>query len=148
MKFFGSAPLLAAIAFVLAPHGNAVSQELQLFGGQGHDVFLGCFDCSAYDSESICNEYGAGNKYASAGIFNTYGSFGSSYSSSSPWNRYSTSQDVPVLVDKQGGFYGYFTINEFRADAVGFASELAQMHDIADGDLDVVQRLLCAALEQ
>lgn len=134
----------AAFFVVLSSSTNA--QELQLFGGNGHDVFLGCFNCNEYSSESICNEFGAGSAFKSNSIFNEFSRFGNEFSSSSPWNEFSSSNDVPVLVDRQGGFYGYFTVNEFRMDAVGFASNLAEIYDIADGDLELVQKLLCRAI--
>ena len=136
----------SAVAFFVVLSSTANAQELLLFGGTGHDVFLGCFNCNEYSSESICNEFGAGSAFKSDSIFNEFGQFGSEFSSSSPWNEFSSSNDVPVLVDRQGGFYGYFTINEFRSDAVDFTSNLAEMHDIADGDLEVVQKLLCRAI--
>lgn len=141
MHIFGS-----AVAFFVVLSSAANAQELLLFGGNGHDVFLGCFNCNEFNSESICNEFGSGSAFKGDSIFNEFGQFGSEFSSSSPWNEFSSSNDVPVLVDRQGGFYGYFTINEFRSDAVYFASNLAEMHDIADGDLEMVQRLLCRAI--
>lgn len=140
-KIFGSVITCFAVSSSM---GNA--QELLIFGGSGHDIFLGCFNCSEFSSDSICNEFGAGSSYKSNGIFNEFGQFGSEFSSASPWNEFSSSNDVPVLVDRQGGFYGYFTINEFRSDAVDFAGNLADMHEIADGDLELVQKLLCNAL--
>lgn len=124
------------------------SAELLLFGGRGHDVFLGCLDCSNYDSDSVCNEYGKGSEYASAGLFNEYGSFGSEYSSTSPWNEYASGTDVPVLVDRDGGFYGYFTINRYRSDAVGFAGDLADVFESADGDLEIVREALCSSFSR
>ena len=97
---------------------SSVFAGLLLFGGSGHDVFLGCYDCSKYDSASICNRYGTyGSKYNSKSIWNRYGTYGSKYSSSSPWNKYSSSNDVPVLVDRSGNFYGYLTINCYRSNA-------------------------------
>ena len=135
-----------AVALIVVLSSTANAQELLLFGGNGHDVFLGCLNCNEYNSESICNEFGAGSAFKSDSIFNEFGPFGSEFSSSSPWNQFSISNDVPVLVDRHGGFYGYFTINEFRSDAVDFASNLAEMHDIADGNLEIVQKLLCRAI--
>jgi hypothetical protein len=134
-----------ALVLVVAAH-TASGQELLLFGGSEHDVYLGCLNCNQYSSESICNDFGAGNSFKTESIFNAFSGFGSEFSSKSPWNGFSSSDDVPVLVDKQGGFYGYFTINQFRSDAVDFSANLAEMHEIADGDLEIVQELLCNAL--
>lgn len=117
--------------------------ELLLFGGLGHNEFLGCLNCSEYDREAICNEYGMGSRYRSGGIFNKYSEFGSEYSSSSPWNSYTSSNSVPVLVDRMGNFYGYFTINAFRLDAFEQAGALASLHEKVEGDLEILRNFLC-----
>lgn len=120
------------------------SAELMLFGGAGHDVFLGCLTCSEYDSNSVCNGYGSyGNEYGTSGVWNEYSGFGNEYSPESPWNEYSSSKSVPVVVDRDGKFYGYFTINEFRTDSVAFSAEMKQWFDRSDGDLEQVRIKLC-----
>ena len=81
----------------------AFSQVLHLYGGQNHDEYLGCLNCSIYDQSSIWNEYGT---------------YGSKYNSYSPWNAYSATP--PVVVDKQGNFYGYFTVNEYKSKRADF----------------------------
>ncbi len=121
--------------------------ELLIFGGSGHDEFLGCLNCSEYSSDSICNGYGTyGNEYSSSGMFNEYAGFGNEYNSSSPWNEYSSSNSVPVVVDREGNFFGYFTINEYRSDRVDFSGELNAIYEAADGDLEVVRKNLCRML--
>lgn len=133
---------IVVLAIGFLPMG--VSAELLLFGGRGHDVFLGCFDCSRYDSGSICNKYGDhGSKYNSDSIWNKYGDYGSKYNSSSPWNKYSTDNSVPVLVDRDGNFYGYFTINKFRSDAIDNARSLQELYEAADGDLEIIRDAMC-----
>ena len=72
------------------------AQTLLIYGGSDHDVFLGKLNADCYDSESIWNEYGT---------------YGSEYSSYSPWNEYASTP--PVIVDSRGNFYGYLTANEF-----------------------------------
>ncbi|MDM1346500.1 hypothetical protein HX014_04805 [Myroides marinus] len=74
------------------------SQTLHLYGGQNHDTYLGCLNCSSYESSSI---------------WNSYGTYGNEYNTYSPWNTYSN--NPPVVVDKEGNFYGYFTVNEYKA---------------------------------
>jgi len=118
--------------------------ELHLYGGDGHDQYLGCYDCKRYNPNAICSKYGSyGSKYSSESIFNKYGTWGSKYNSSSPWNKYSSSNSVPVLVDKTGGFYGYFTINRYRSNAVDFSSTLRELYESASGDLEVVRDVIC-----
>src|SRR5690606_12091608 len=135
--------LLVSALLVMSSSAYA---DLLLFGGKGHDVFLGCVDCSSYDSDSICNEYGQyGSEYRDT-IWNADRDYGSEYRDTSPWNEYTTSKSVPVLVSKKGDFYGYFTINEHRGDAVSFAESMKKMFENAKGDLTVVRNLLCDAL--
>lgn len=141
-KFGASvAALLVICATVAASSANA--KQLFLFGGKGHDIFLGCINCSKYDDGSICNKYGSGNKYAEDSIFNRYGTFGSKYSEASPWNKYATGNTVPVIVDDDGNFYGYFSINKYRSDAMQSAAELAELYENANGDLQAIQNFMC-----
>ena len=84
--------------------------QLLLFGGDGHKTFLGCLNCSKFDSASVLNDYGThGNKYNSESIFNQFGEFGSKYSSTSACNPYAS--DPPVIVDKEGNYYGRLSVN-------------------------------------
>lgn len=95
------------------------AQTLHLYGGTNHDVYLGCLNCSSYDTNSIWNEYGTyGSRYNSKSIWNEYGTYGSEYNSLCPWNSYSTNS--PVVVDKEGNFYGYFTTNQYKSDRAEF----------------------------
>lgn len=140
--------VLVAFAVVASvpPSASAQSERL-IFGGPGHDQFLGCLICNEFRSESICNGFGPyGNEFSSKGMFNEFAGFGNEFSSSSPWNEFSTSKSVPVVVDRDGNFYGYFTINESRPDAVKFATHLKRMFKSAKGDLEKVRVLLCKSL--
>jgi hypothetical protein len=109
--------LFLFVAFVLFGSGSASAQNnvaFLLFGGEGHKTFLGCLNCSQYDSGSVCNRYGQhGSKYNSDSIWNKYGNYGSKFSVQSPWNRYAS--EPPAIVDRQGNFYGYLTANSYNA---------------------------------
>lgn len=111
-------------------------QTLHLYGGQNHDEYLGCLNCSNYDKNSIWNEYGTyGSSYNSKSIWNEYGTYGSEYNSNSPWNAYAS--NPPVVVDKEGNFYGYFTVNEYkdkRAD-FGLALTIYKYYDLIRDDV-------------
>ena len=86
---------------------------LYLFGGDNHDVFLGCVNASEYDSKSIWNKYGEyGSRYSSTSIWNDYGEYGGKYSNYSPFNPYAS--NPPAVVDAQGNFYGYLTANKYN----------------------------------
>ena len=106
----------------------SVFAEINLYSDK---KFIGCLDCGRYDSDSICNEYGT---------------YGSKYSSSSPWNKYSSSDDVPKAIDGQGNFYGYFTINKYRSNSMNISDDLEDIYESANGDLEVVREILCDAL--
>lgn len=95
------------------------SQTLYIYGGEDHDVFLGKLDASKYDSKSIWNEYGTyGSEYNTNSIWNEYGTYGSEYSSYSPFNSYASYP--PVIVDEEGNFYGYFTVNKYKSKRANF----------------------------
>ena len=94
-------------------------QTLHLYGGKNHDDYLGCLNCNSYDQNSIWNEYGKyGNIYNSNCIWNEYSTYGNEYNSYSPWNSYSNYP--PVVVDMDGNFYGYFTVNEYKSKRAEF----------------------------
>lgn len=95
------------------------SQTLYIYGGEEHDVFLGKLNASKYDSKSIWNEYGTyGSEYNANSIWNEYGTYGSAYSSYSPFNSYASYP--PVIVDEEGNFYGYFTVNKYKSKRANF----------------------------
>ena len=95
------------------------AQTLHLYGGKNNENYLGCLNCNNYDSDSVWNEYGTYcSSYNLKSIWNQYGTHGSDYSSYSPWNTYAS--DPPVVVDKDGGFYGYFTVNEYKSKRATF----------------------------
>jgi len=129
----------------LACAANAA--EFHLYGGEEHDAFLGCLNCGQHDPKSICNKYGKGSEHSSASIFNDLGTFGNPNSASSPWNRYSSEKSVPIVVDAKGKFYGHFTINREREDAVAFVGDLADIFEDFDGQLGIVRDAICAAFD-
>lgn len=94
-------------------------QALYIYGGENHDVFLGILNGSKFDSKSVWNEFGTyGNKYNSLSIWNEYGRYGNSYSQYSPFNPYAS--HPPVIVDPDGNFYGYLTVNQYKSQGANF----------------------------
>jgi hypothetical protein len=139
--------LTVMLALLVLPSELPAQKELLVFGGSSHDQFLGCLVCNEFKSESICNGFGSyGNEFSTKGMFNEFSGFGNSFGASSPWNEFSTSTSVPVLVDRDGKFYGYFTINDSRRDAVDFAGSMKKMFEAANGDLEKVRKMLCKNL--
>ncbi|ATA90849.1 hypothetical protein CGC56_00860 [Capnocytophaga canimorsus] len=124
------------IYLLLLITGSISAQTLHIYGGKDHDVYLGCLNCDNYNSDSVWNEYGKyGNSYNSNSIWNEYGNYGGGYSDTSPWNRYAN--NPPVIVDKQGNFYGYFTINEYKDKRANFdlALYLYEYYDMIRKDV-------------
>jgi hypothetical protein len=137
--------VLVVAAALAASIGVAYGQTppLLLFGGRDHKTFLGCLNCSKYDSGSVCNRYGrSGSEYSSDSIWNPYGHFGSEYSADSPWNQYSSSG--PVIVDNSGRFYGRFSANKYVSDRTQIRP-LNQLADIvaSGASLDAARDLFC-----
>ncbi len=111
-------------------------QELHLYGGDNHDVYLGCLTCSDIDSDSIWNDIGTyGSNINSKSIWNNIGTYGSDMNDYSPWN--SSGSNPPVVVDKQGNFYGYFTVNTSKSKRAEFklALTIYKYHDVIKDDV-------------
>lgn len=113
------------IAFVVISFGAFLTEcysqsALQIYGGKDHDVYLGCLNCSAYDQSSIWNEYGKfGSSHSASSIWNDYSLYGSEYGAYSPFNSYAS--NPPVIVNSNGEFFGYFTINEYHNKRADFS---------------------------
>lgn len=105
---------IAALLLITA-EARAQSKALLLYGGANNRTFLGCLNCGKFDAVSVCNAFGShGSEFATDSVWNEFGTFGSEFSSSSPWNEFTSS--APVIVDKDGNFYGHFSANAFHAN--------------------------------
>jgi len=136
--------LAILVTAATVPSLLAQSPALLLFGGHGHDVFLGCLNCSPFDRGSVCNEFGNhGSPFARESIWNEFGSYGSAFSSTSPWNEFAS--DPPVIVDREGNFYGYFTANQMhpRRTRNEFFLLFLDNADAVTEDLDHARELFC-----
>ena len=118
-------------------------EALLLFGEDNHKTFLGCLNCGKFDSGSICNKFGTyGSKFNSESIWNKFGTYGSKFSSASPWNKFSSS--APIIVDRNGGSYGYFSTNKFHSDRTRIPVYVALLNWVAENDdLDQARDTLC-----
>lgn len=115
---------LAALLFVGISSTAYAEKKIMLFGGASHDVYLGCFNCSDMASDSIHNNIGMyGSDISSTSIFNDISQYGSDISQYSPCNDIAS--NPPVLVDEDGGFYGYLTLNDIKPKAITDADILA-----------------------
>ncbi len=92
------------------------AQEILIFGGQSNKEFLGCISCNEMAATSVWNDmshYGWKNGF---GKWNPFGQYKNPFSSYSACNEFTSSG--PVLVDREGRFYGRLTINEFAGNSV------------------------------
>lgn len=106
---------LIGLLFCLLLCGTTIAQTLYIYGGKDHDVYLGKFNGSKYDTESIWNSNGKyGSKYNANSIWNTNGTYGGKFSQYSPWN--SNASYPPVLKDERGKEYGYLTADKYKVE--------------------------------
>jgi len=130
--------------FLLATSTFVHSAELLLFAGSSHDIFIGCLNCNKHDSSSVCNKYADfGSKYSDKSIWNKYADYGSKYSDKSPWNKYAS--NPPVIVDRDGGFYGYLTANKYQSKRteMEILVQLTNNSDWVIDDIDRARDLFC-----
>ena len=95
-------------------------------------MYLGCLNCSEYASDSVFNNYGSyGSEYSSRSVHNSYSQYGSPYSAHSPCNPYAS--NPPVVVDKDGNFYGYLTLNQYKSGAMTDARIIVWLKGVCGG---------------
>jgi hypothetical protein len=98
------------------------STKTMIFGGPGHQTYLGCLSCSENAPDSVSNDTGRnGSRDSAVSIWNHYTDYGSLYSQFSACNPDAT--DPPVIVDDSGNFYGRVTVNQY-ATGIGTGAEL------------------------
>jgi hypothetical protein len=101
---------MVLLSLLAASPAAATDGPLLLFGGPNRDEFLGCLNCYRSEAFSVWNESGEyGDPQNENSIWNTRGPYGSPSSSQSPWNPRASSP--PLVVDRVGNLYGYFTLN-------------------------------------
>lgn len=128
--------LLLTTLLVMASTISSYSQTLHLYAGDNHDEYLGCLNCNKFDVNSIWNQFSTyGNRFSTNSIWNKFGTYGNKFSNESPWNRFGTKP--PVVVDKDGNFYGYLTINKYTNKRADFklALTLYEYHEVIRDDV-------------
>lgn len=108
--------LLASLFLARESYAEAqATKALLLFGGHDHKMFLGCLNCVDTSDSSVCNDVGKyGSDVTENSIWNDVGPYGSDVSPTSPWNN--VSQHAPIIVDRDGKSYGYFSANNVHHD--------------------------------
>jgi hypothetical protein len=89
------------------------AQKLMIFGGENHDVYLGCMSCPPWEADSVHNTVGKyGSVISPTSISNSISAYGNAISPTSACNELATAP--PVLVDRKGKYYGELTLNALR----------------------------------
>lgn len=92
-----------------AREDEPAAEDLMLFGGPSHAVFLGCL-CSEERADSVFNLAGEhGSDLASASIRNKFAPYGSNHDDTSACNPRATRP--PVVVASSGKSLGLLTLN-------------------------------------
>lgn len=108
------------VLILMIIYSGLSSQVLHIYGGQNNQVYLGCINCNKFDSKSIWNAYGNyGSTFSSTSIWNEFGSYGGGFSQYSPFNNFTSTP--PIIVDSNGGFYGYLTSNQYMSQRANFS---------------------------
>jgi hypothetical protein len=106
---------ISTVTITASPVPVVSTVSLYLYGGANNSVYLGCLTCNQFHAESVCNSFGTyGSAFSSSSIWNQFGTYGSSFQSYSPWNSFSSSG--PLIVGSNGLNYGYFTTNAFKVN--------------------------------
>lgn len=142
VSLFSGAVFLCALGLFSPPSQAQTTKALLLFGGEDHKTFLGCLNCMASSSDSVCNVAGDfGSIVSATSIWNMVGRFGSIVSPESPWNI--VASDPPIIVDPDGNSYGYFTENVVHDQTrIPWLVKILDYYENHD-DLDKTQDKLC-----
>ena len=131
-------PIIISIFSLFIFSNVSFGTDLLLFSDDNN--FLGCLNCNEFSSDSICNEFGTyGSEFSSKSIWNEFGTYGSEFSSKSPWNEFSSTG--PKIVDRNGGYYGRFSINTYYGYT--YSSDLLKLYEYFKGDLEKVRDSYC-----
>ncbi|MEN8817216.1 MAG: hypothetical protein ABF274_10170 [Nonlabens sp.] len=115
---------------------STTAQNLHLYGGDDYTVYLGCLDCSRFDSKSIWNAFGDyGSSFSNTSIWNDLNNYGDANNPFSPWNT--VSNKAPKIMDDAGKFQGYLSANlSLKGRATSrLAGELVKKYEEIPTDL-------------
>ena len=137
--------LLFVLALSLSSPATLRGQtgELLLFGGRNHETFLGCLNCSRFDSGSVCSRFGDyGSRFSDTSIWSRFGTYGSRFSNDSPWGQFAS--NPPVVVDREGNSYGYLTLSRTHSQRTRIRGLVDLLDYFRQGvDLSEVRDLFC-----
>jgi len=98
--------------------------------------------CEYQSSLSVQRVRKYGRRLTATAFWNSFGRYGSSFSEYSPWNSFT--DKAPIIVDRDGKSYGYFSVNAFHHDRTQIKLLIAVLDFYDDkGDLDETKEKLC-----
>ena len=134
--------LIFAVLLMTAMPSPAQRTEMVIYGGPGHETYLGCLTCIRFDPDSVCRSGGRyGSPLSPESIWNSGGRYGGQFSPSSPWNRFA--KHPPVVFDKAGNRYGRFWVNtpqRFRPDIRALLEHMSDPNDFDDALVEARNR--------
>ena len=136
--------VLLFVALSTITSGRSQTPALLLYGGDDHQTFLGCVNCSKFEADSICNQFGRfGSEFQGDSIWNMFGTYGSKFNASSPWNQFSQGS-VAIVGIGNGGLRSFAPANKLANKRTTIAA-FNQLADSAaeSSELTTVRNLFC-----
>ena len=97
----------------LQPPAQPTQARYELWGGPNYSVFLGCFSCNQFASESVFNQFGQyGSRFSQTSVWNHFSSYGSRFSGDSACNQFAS--NPPIILNTVTNRYTELTVNQFR----------------------------------
>ena len=112
MKKFS--PLFVFASLVIFAGPALAESPLSLYGslpsGRRGSVYLGCINCHKMDSDALSNQFGDyGGQFSETSVYYKFGDYGSQFSDVSACNP--RAQNPPFVMDENGRFLGFLTLN-------------------------------------
>jgi hypothetical protein len=101
------------------PPSTITDSNVHLFSTDSTNniIYLGCWTCNQFDSNSIHNSFSNyGNSFSSLSIRNAFSTYGNPFSPKSACNT--LGNDAPNLFDGIGEYYGRISTNQFSTDSI------------------------------
>ncbi len=111
--FSVTAPDVTVSPPVTPPPPPPPNGRLELWGGANYTVFLGCFSCDQFASDSVFNQFGKyGSRFSSTSVSNHFSAFGSQFDTNSACNPFAT--NPPIILNTSTQRYTELTLNQLR----------------------------------
>lgn len=108
-----------SIAAISSPPPPVADSNVHVFSTDlfGEPVYLGCWTCSRFDTESIHNDFGPyGSRFSSTSIRNPFSQYGGEFRTGSACNPFTYS--APYMLRGDGILVGRLSVNEFLTGGI------------------------------